>query len=399
MTDVYICEICSKEFKVKFGLTKHKRIYHPEVFVYECKICGELAETLKGFLIHVTKKHNNAEEYFNKFLLGKEKCRYDHCDKLLEYNNRYSGCYCSQNHYESQLRINNDIKLNSICEICGAGYETVGRLQRHLTSFHNYDSYKIKEYYDNYFKKIDDGYCLYCSKKMEFTNSFSIGYNRFCYNTDCNVRWYNENTNRLEDMGTSLKLTHKNNPNISPVKKEYWMSKGYSEENAIKQVSQRQKTFSKDICIKKYGEIEGIARWKKRQEKWLNSYPKQNYSKISQELFWNLYDEIKNKYRKIYFASLNKGICDYSKNREYRIETKNSFRLLDFYIEDINKCIEFDGTYWHGVIGRGNISRDECRMNDILDVNPNIVIFRVKEFDYNKDKEKVIQDCLEFING
>jgi hypothetical protein len=50
--------------------------------------------------------------------------------------------------------------------------------------------------------------------------------------------------------------------------KEYWLLRGYTEEDADRKVSQSQKTFSLDVCIKKYGEEEGEKRWLDRQEKW-----------------------------------------------------------------------------------------------------------------------------------
>ncbi len=49
---------------------------------------------------------------------------------------------------------------------------------------------------------------------------------------------------------------------------EYWLEKGYTEEEAKKKISERQSTFSKEKCIKKYGEEEGTKRWKERQDKW-----------------------------------------------------------------------------------------------------------------------------------
>ena len=52
---------------------------------------------------------------------------------------------------------------------------------------------------------------------------------------------------------------------------EYWTSRGYSEEVAISEIKKRQTTFSKEICISKYGEVEGILRWEQRQEKWIKS--------------------------------------------------------------------------------------------------------------------------------
>lgn len=73
----------------------------------------------------------------------------------------------------------------------------------------------------------------------------------------------------------------RNNPNdyndIRPNQVEYWIKKGYSKEYSLKKVSERQNTFSKEKCIERYGNIEGIKIWEARQIKWINSLKKGNY--------------------------------------------------------------------------------------------------------------------------
>ena len=53
-------------------------------------------------------------------------------------------------------------------------------------------------------------------------------------------------------------------------KKEFYIKRGLIEKDAKKELSKRQKTFSLDICISKYGDI-GYDIWKKRQNKWVNT--------------------------------------------------------------------------------------------------------------------------------
>lgn len=50
---------------------------------------------------------------------------------------------------------------------------------------------------------------------------------------------------------------------------EYYIKRGMSEEDALEYIKKRQKTFSLDICINKYG-IDGINIWKERQRNWYN---------------------------------------------------------------------------------------------------------------------------------
>lgn len=50
---------------------------------------------------------------------------------------------------------------------------------------------------------------------------------------------------------------------------EYWIDKGLTDEEIKLQLSKNGRTFSLDICIEKYGEELGTLIWKDRQEQWL----------------------------------------------------------------------------------------------------------------------------------
>lgn len=204
---------------------------------------------------------------------------------------------------------------------------------------------------------------------------------------------------------------------------EYWMDMGYSEKEAKKQLRERQSTFSKEKCIEKYGKEEGMKKWQERQDKWMKTldnksdeekqeinYKKlqgiinQNrtsYSKISQELFKSVYEIIKDKYEynDIYFATKHDdGIYDDGSNEEYIVEINNGkYRLLDFYIETKKKCIEFDGDYWHGKCP-GNKQRDAIREKEIIETIDDIEILHIREKDYRKNPDKVIEDCITFLS-
>ena len=120
------------------------------------------------------------------------------------------------------------------------------------------------------------------------------------------------------------------------------------------------------------------------------------YSKISQELFnsifVNLNENLKNN---CYYAILNK---------EYFINCDGNYYLVDFCIHVKKLVIEFYGDYWH----RNPIEyeynfenlciwlNNEERINQIKDEGYNVLI--IWEKDYNNDKEKIIQQCLDFIN-
>ena len=143
-----------------------------------------------------------------------------------------------------------------------------------------------------------------------------------------------------------------------PSNKEYWIEKGYNEEESIKKVKESQTTFSRDICIKKYGEEEGIKIWKDRQKKWQKSLfdggnMKNGYSKISQELF----DEIRDIYIQNNFRFSKKVNNNYT-NKE--IWKKDSIK------KDIAELYGFD-------------------------------VLAIWDSDYKKDKIKILKKCLDFL--
>jgi hypothetical protein len=178
---------------------------------------------------------------------------------------------------------------------------------------------------------------------------------------------------------------------------EYWIAKGYSEEDAKQKLKERQTTFSKEICIEKYGEKEGLKKWLNRQEKWQSNYTHSNFSKISQKLFKSIYKKIKNDYHDIYFAELdeNKNIDTLGKNHEYVLNLNNKLIKPDFFIKDINKIIEFDGIYWHRK-NPENKKREYLR--DVAIIESGFDVLHINENDYKNNPEKEIKKCLEFIN-
>jgi hypothetical protein len=188
---------------------------------------------------------------------------------------------------------------------------------------------------------------------------------------------------------------------ISWVKEEYWIGKGYTQEEAKKIISEKQSTFSLEKCIEKYGEEAGKKRWGDRQEKWAKNYKKSNYSKKSQELFTSLYPIVKNKFKNIYFATLNenKEIVDSGKNHEFRLRLNNRIILPDFYIEDNNKIIEFDGIYWHDHVRRNkpeNKKREDEKDRELI--NSGYSILRITEKEWEDFPGDTIKKCMDFIN-
>lgn len=221
--------------------------------------------------------------------------------------------------------------------------------------------------------------------------------------------------NLLKDL--SKKKKEENN---NPLTKEYYIKRGATETEAKMLLNERQRTFSRNICIEKFGKAEGERRFQERQDKWqnsLNSLPQEEiirinkakasstkfvcaYSKISQQLFNAIFEKIKNDYTNIFYATHKSRMHENSNaNFEYEVVLEDGIHrfFLDFYVKDNNKVIEFDGDYWHGE-KRGNQKRDREREEKLKQLGFNN-IFHVKECDYRNDPEKILNDCIDFIRG
>jgi len=350
------------------------------------------------------------------------------------------------------------------CKICNRIIKTLRGLSNHIRRTHNMSS---QEYYDKYINDGSDGICLYCETNKTSFNTILKGYRDYCikckdkrderffilkYGEEQGKKWWwdlnkrksysnskeglieRHGKEKAEKICKSFTLTREEKIKRWGLEKtnewyksigyscrvEYWTDQGYSDEEAKELLKKRQSTFSKKICIEKYGEEQGLKWWQERQDKWqstLNSKPQdeidrinkkkvpltvgtQPYSKISQELFWSIYDHIKHDFKEIYFATMKNGVDVHDGSfNEYRIRRADGrVAFLDFYIRDNNKVIEFDGDYWHSE-RRGNIENDRIREEMILLKNPELDILHIKECDYNANKDGVINKCVDFLKS
>lgn len=195
-------------------------------------------------------------------------------------------------------------------------------------------------------------------------------------------------------LNTRVMDNHKKNKTL-PIYKEYWISRGFTEEESIQKVREQQTQFSLEKCIKKHGQEAGTKIWNDRQEKWLKSYKKTNFSKISQVLFNELMTKLSNT-GNIYYATHDRSDMKDYINKEYTLKLKDISIKPDFICLDRKRIIEFDGDYWH----RDNIAnptREFKRQAALEDFG--FSVFRVKECVFKSNKQKVIEECIRFLEN
>lgn len=190
---------------------------------------------------------------------------------------------------------------------------------------------------------------------------------------------------------------------------QYWINKGYSEEESIKLRSERQSTFSKTKCIEKYGKKEGLKVFTERQNKWQkelykNGNLKSGYSLVSQEIFKILIiDYDTNHLNNIFFAK---------KGGEMVLEDDKGFYRYDFTDIKNKKIIEYNGDDYHGnpkkykandyphpfrktITAKEMWDKDKRKIKLAKEHGFDVLV--VWDSEYKKNKKEIINKCKEFL--
>lgn len=192
---------------------------------------------------------------------------------------------------------------------------------------------------------------------------------------------------------------------------DYWLSKGFNEEDSKQKLKERQTTFTLDMCINKYGEDKGKEIYNNRQQRWQKSLTengnlKCGFSKISQNLFYSILEYYNfEDMKKIYFAT---------KNQEYFIcKGKNEFYQYDFVDLPNKKIIEYNGDQYHANPKlyeatdyphpfRKNVTAQEIWNKDerkrIVAEEEGFEILTIWDSEYRRHKSDVLDRCKKYLN-
>lgn len=232
---------------------------------------------------------------------------------------------------------------------------------------------------------------------------------------------------------------------------EYWIDKCDGDvERAERLLNERQTTFSLDICISKYGEVEGRNIWKERQEKWISTLsdkPQEEIDRINslkihtKETMIERYGEEEGLKRYEAYVTKHNNLFDASKwsleiidevihhlskygftkddfyygsngSKEYFLRDKdNSIFFYDLTIPKLNTIIEFNGEHIHPnkeLLSENewnswrqawtNKTADECweydlKKKELAEQNG----FKILYIWYNEGIESGTNKCLELI--
>jgi hypothetical protein len=199
----------------------------------------------------------------------------------------------------------------------------------------------------------------------------------------------------------------------SPRSIGYWVKKGFSIDESKNKVSEGQNKFSLFKCIETYGEVEGKKIFTERQNKWQESLTKNGnmkmgYSKISQELFYNILETYDIGYKdKIKFAT---------HNGEFKLDNPSGGVYVYDFIDVINKkIIEYNGDMYHANPkkykktdtphpyrkNKTSLEIWESDKNKITTAKNNgydVLVIWDSEYRWG-GKEKVIKKCVKFLKN
>lgn len=194
------------------------------------------------------------------------------------------------------------------CEICRREFDNFKGLSSHLRQNHKI---KSKEYYDRFVKKNDEGICVECGKKTNFT-SLKNGYLKFC-----SIRCAHANQEVLGKISKTCEERYGGLGLSSPILKEK------IETTNMKKYGVKNNYTRQDIKAKSHSpeSLEKVLNTKKNNNTFNTSKPEK---KLESELR-KLFPDLKVQY----------------KSDSYPF-------ACDFYIPSLDLYIEYNGTWTHG---------------------------------------------------
>lgn len=198
---------------------------------------------------------------------------------------------------------------------------------------------------------------------------------------------------------------------LLPSNIQYWVNKGFSNKESKEKVSKHQTTFSLEKCVEKYGEEEGLIKFTERQVKWQktlykNGKLKSGYSEVSQELFYKLIENVDiNDINYFIFAK---------KGGEFVLSDDNGFYRYDFTDLKNKKIIEYNGDDYHGNPNkykatdypnpfRKNLTAQDIWNRDkhkkLLAEQHGFEVMVIWDSEYRLgNKQEIINKCIAFLN-
>lgn len=311
----------------------------------------------KNGKIFFDEKNNRCSQTKEKYII-----KYGDIDGRIKWKDKFINCGHSLDKYKK--RYGNDIGIVLYNESMLKKKKTIN--ERKL----NGKKYKNGRTLNEYISR--DGEIIGTEK---YNNRNKIQSNRFSIEYYLNKFGENEGIDKWEEYKKKMDKT-----SLDALIKKYGNDEGKEkhEKYLIKKIYYN----SLEYYIKKYGD-DGELKWNEYRNKTI--FKIQRYSKISQELFWSIYNRLNDNQKKnCMFAECNK---------ERFIRKGNEIIFIDFTLKNI--AIEFDGTYWHSSESTKNKDLRKTKLINEF----GFLLLRIPENNYIKNKNLVLENCMKYINN
>lgn len=277
-----------------------------------------------------------------------------YCDKTIHHRGKFCSERCCTAHRNEQKYEGKIENIDYIrCPVCN---QKVGEISAGHAKMHGFNTPT----------ELANKYGLKNTKCQRSIDRFAGKNNPGYQHGGLLSPFSKNNTNiteeeRLENQRKALKNAEGTRPNEI----QSWLNKGYTEEEARALVSKRQATNN------------GLG-----------------WSKISQRMFWSIYNSLENK-NNIFFATKDENNnLDETSNYELKLTFPQRTIIPDFINTETKHVIEFDGDYWHREDMR-DLSKEIEKVN-ILEQN-GYKVLRIKECDYTNNPNGEIEKCIKFL--
>lgn len=227
------------------------------------------------------------------------------------------------------------------CKICDKEFNGVLGLPGHLR--HNHKGYTVQKYYDDFYKKDNEGICKYCNSPTKF-RTFKIGYNTYCSNKCI------QNSEEVKEKRkqTFIEKFGVDNPSKSPEIRNKTKETCEERYGGIGFKSEKLREKNKKTMIEKYGveyylqSDEGI---KKLKETKLERYNDENYNNFEKGL---LSKQSTIKQHKINGYTTQNELVKYFGQGWLTIKEELEYKIEDNLVlinnKDIPKILEYSKT-------------------------------------------------------
>lgn len=395
----------------------------------QCKICGKELYCNNSIGIHIKFHKISSEEYYNNYIKTDDKegiCQNPSCNCKTKFLGIFSGYrkYCS-----AKCNANSTETINKRYKTCNEKYGNI------IAANSNEGKLKVKN--TKFIKYGDENY----NNREQYKETLKERYDVI------NVSQLQETKDKI--IKTSLEKYGTKSPNQSEIikkKQKETLYKNYKVTNPLKSDIIKEKVQMTNLNL--YGNICSLQskhakeNYQKEQDKsckltYTNLYKtgeilQQNNGII--KFRCNICNKILEEQAKFWKQRvrtlINPCLNCLSKNKNYSLEEKqllNEIKLiyqdeiiendrnilngkeLDIYIPKLNIGIEFDGSYWHAdprlfnstTLIEGDTAKD-IWLKDFNKIelceSKNIKLIRIREFDWKKIKETILNKIKILLN-